>query len=123
MCAVKSCRCGEERPLFEREDLALAIGSVLGGGPGAADVLARLFEELGQAMESGLRGINGVREALAAGVEICYLHSEAHAAAVSLYRLSVEGQLKVEDEPVNLIGAAVERSAAGAGRGAKRRRV
>lgn len=122
MSALNGCKCGEGRPLFEREDLALAVGSILGGGPGSADVLARLFEELGQAIEGGLRGINGVREALAAGVEICYLHSEAHAAAVRLYRLSVEGQLRVEDEPVNLIGAAVERSTASAGRGAKRGR-
>jgi hypothetical protein len=53
------------------------------------------------------------REALSAAVEISYLHSQAHAAAVKLYRLSVEGQLKVEDEPVRLIDAAIKRSTAG----------
>jgi hypothetical protein len=116
-------RCDEERPLFEREDLVLSIGLILKGDAQAADVLARLFEELRQAIEGGLRGINEAREALAAGVEICYLHSEAHAVAVKLYRLSVEGHLRVEDEPVSLIGAAVERSTASAGRGAKRKRV
>ncbi|MDQ3803451.1 MAG: hypothetical protein M3416_06425 [Acidobacteriota bacterium] len=98
--------------MFEREDLVLSIGLILGGDAHAADVLARLFEEFRQAIEGGLRGINETREALAAAVGICYLHSEAHAAAVKLYRLSVEGQLKVEDEPVNLIKAAVERSTA-----------
>lgn len=124
MSGAKDCRRGEERPLFEREDLVLAIGLILRGDPQAADVLARLFEELRQAIEGGLRGINEVREALAAGVEICYLHSEAHAAAVRLYRLSVEGHLRVEDEPVRVIGAAIERGtvkaqtgkAAGSGR-------
>lgn len=105
--------------MFEREDLVLSIGLVLGGDAQAADVLARLFEELGQAMEGGLRGINEAREAMAAAVGICYLHSEAHAAAVKLYRLSVEGHLRVEDEPVNLIGAAIERST---GRASKERR-
>lgn len=112
MRAAKDCRSGEGRPLFAREDLALSIGLILGGDAQAADVLARLFEELGQAMEGGLRGINEVREALAAAVGICYLHSEAHAAAMRLYRLSVEGHLKSEDEPVRLLGAAVERGAA-----------
>lgn len=121
MGAAKDCRCGEGRPLFEREDLVLSIGLILGGDPQAADVMARLFEELRQAMEGGLRGINATREALASGVEICYPHSESHAAAVKLYRLSVEGHLKAEDEPVRLLGAAVERGAAkaraGKGRG------
>ena len=101
--------------MFEREDLVLAIGLILGGDAQAADVLARLFEELGQAMEGGLRGINEVREALAAAVEISYLHSEAHAEALKLYRLAVEGHLRVEDEPVRLLRAAVERGTAKAG--------
>jgi hypothetical protein len=112
MRAPKECRGGEERRLFEREDLVLWIESILGGGPGAADALARMCESLGQAIEGGLRGMCEAREALAEAVEISYLHSEAHAEAVKLYRLAVEGHLKVEDEPVRLIGAAVERGAA-----------
>jgi len=117
-------RCNEERPLFEREDLVLSIGLILGRGPRAADVLARLFESFRQAIEGGLRGMNEAREALAEAVEISYLHSEAHAEAVKLYRLAVEGHLKVEDEPARLIGAAVERGAvkARASRAVGRRR-
>lgn len=111
MSAAKGCGCGEGRVLFEREDLVLSISSILGGGVQAADVLARLFDEFRQAIEGGLCGINETREALAAAVEICYLHSEAHAEAVRLYRLAVEGHLRAEDEPVRLIGAAVERGA------------
>lgn len=107
--------------MFEREDLSLSIGLILGGGPQAADVLARLFEEFRQAIEGGLRGINETRNALAVAVEISYLHSEAHAEALKLYRLAVEGQLRVEDEPVRLIGAAVERGAAKAGASKTRR--
>jgi hypothetical protein len=121
MNAAEGCGCGEGRPLFEREDLVLAVRLILGGDPQAADALARLFEEFRQAIEGGLRGINETREALAEAVEICYLHSEAHAAAVKLYRLSVEGHLKVEDEPVRLIGEAVERGAAKARAGRGRR--
>lgn len=112
MSAPEDCGGGEGRPLFECEDLELWIGLILGGDVGAADVLARLFESLRRATEGGLRGMNEAREALSAAVEICYLHSEAHAEAVKLYRLAVEGHLKVEDEPVRLIGAAVQRGAA-----------
>lgn len=122
MSAAEGCGDGEGRPLFEREDLALSIGLILGGDAQAADVLARLFEEFRRAIEGGLRGINEAREALAAAVEISYLHSEAHAAAVRLYRLSVEGQLRVEDEPLQLIGAALERGAAKARAGDSARR-
>lgn len=111
MSAAKGYPSGGGRPLFEREDLVLSIGLILGGEAQAADVLARLFEEFRQAIEGGLRGISEVQEALAAAVEICYLHSEAHAEAVKLYRLAVEGHLRAEDEPVRLIGAAVERGA------------
>lgn len=105
--------------MFAREDLELSIGLILGGDAQAADVLARWCEELGRAMEGGLRGINEAREALRAAVEICYLHSEAHAAALKLYRLAVEGHLRVEDEPVRLLRAAVERGAAKAAAQAK----
>ena len=51
---------------------------------------------------------------LAAAIELTFTHSRAHAAALRLYLLSQEGQLKVEDEPVRLINAAIERSTAGA---------
>lgn len=122
MSAAKDCARGDVRLLFAREDLVLAIGLILGGDPQAADVLARLFEELKQAVEGGLRGINATCDALAEAVEICYLHSEAHAEAVRLYRLSVEGRLRVEDEPVRLLRAAVERGAAKAGASESRRR-
>jgi len=111
MSAARDCRM----PPFRREDLVHSIELVLVGGAQAADVLARLFEELGQALEGGLRGMNEAREALAEAVEICYLHSEAHAEAVKLYRLSVEGHLRAEDEPLRLLRAAVERGAAKAG--------
>ena len=112
MSAADNRRCGEENLLFDREDLERSVELILGGDAHAADILARLFDGFRQAIDSGLRGINQTREALSEAVEITYLHSQSHAAAVELYRLSVEGQLKVEDEPVRLIGAAIGRSTA-----------
>lgn len=86
---------------------------ILTGDPHAPDILARLLDSLRQAIDGGLSGINEAREALSAAVEISYLHSQAHTSAVKLYRLSVEGRLRVEDEPVRLIEAAIKRSTTG----------
>lgn len=100
--------------LLERESLVTSIDSILSGEADAADALAGLFVELKQAMDGGLRGINRASEALLEAIELAYLHSRAHEAALKLYLLSQEGQLKVQDEPVRLIEAAIERSGAGA---------
>jgi hypothetical protein len=44
------------------------------------------------------------------GVELLYLHTEAHKSALALYVLSLEGNLKPQDEPPHLINAAIERN-------------
>jgi hypothetical protein len=111
MCNADDCRGNGTVPLFDREDLASSLDLILSGDPDAADVLARLFDSLRQAIDSGLSGINQTREALVSAVELAYLHSGAHAAAVRLYRLSLAGHLKVKDEPVRLINAAIGRGA------------
>ena len=109
MCEADGCRCEGAAPLFEREDLAASLDLPLSDDPDAADALARLFDSFRQAMDSGLQGINETRRALLISVELAYLHSSAHASALKLYRLSLEGHLKVRDEPVRLINAAIGR--------------
>jgi hypothetical protein len=47
--------------------------------------------------------------ALLDGIEALYLYTNSHKAAVKLYVLSLEGNLKPQDEPLNLINAALER--------------
>ena len=103
--------------LFDREDLASDIEWILSDSPHAPEALARLFVSFKQAIDSGLQGISQTSKALVMAIELVYLHSRAHVAALKLYRLSLEGELKVEDEPVNLINAAIERSTAGARKG------
>jgi transcription initiation factor TFIIIB Brf1 subunit/transcription initiation factor TFIIB len=105
-------RCAEENLLFAREELACDIASILRGDEHSPEALAHLFIILREAIEDGLEEINRTRETLAAAVELTFTHSRAHAAALRLYLLSQEGRLKVEDEPVRLINAAIERSAA-----------
>jgi hypothetical protein len=95
---------------FDREDLALTIDLILTGDEHAPLLLGQLFVTFRQAIDSGLHGINQTRQALADSIELIYPHSPAHQAAFNLYRLSLEGQLKVEDEPLELINAAIERT-------------
>ncbi|HEX8162233.1 MAG TPA: hypothetical protein VF538_10200 [Pyrinomonadaceae bacterium] len=102
----------EENSLIDRETLAAKIGHILGGEPDAPDALASLFVELRQGLEGGLRGINRTHAALSLAVELSYLRSRTHTSALSLYRLSQEGQLKVEDEPLRLLDAAIARTEA-----------
>jgi hypothetical protein len=111
----------DEKLLFTREELASDIALILKGDAHSPEALAHLFIILREAIAGGLEGINRTSATLAAAVELTFTHSCAHAAALKLYRLSVEGQLKVEDEPVRLLRAAVERGAAKAGASRTRR--
>lgn len=104
--------CAEENLLFAREELASDIASILRGDAYSPEALAHLFIILREAIAGGLEGINRTRETLAAAVELTFTHSRAHAVALRLYLLSQEGQLRVEDEPVSLLTAAIERSTA-----------
>jgi hypothetical protein len=96
--------------LFDREDLALTIDLILSGDEHAPLLLGQLFVTFKQAIDSGLHGINQTRQALADSLELIYPHSPVHQAALNLYRLSVEGQLRVEDEPLAVINAAIQRT-------------
>jgi hypothetical protein len=102
----------DEILLTDREDLASDIELILSGDPHAPEILARLFLSFWRAIGSGLQGINRTSEALLAAVELTFAHSRAHAAACKLYRLSLEGHLNVEDEPVTLLDAAIGRGIA-----------
>ncbi len=113
MSAAEDCRSVEENLLFTREELAGDIASILRGDAHSAEALAHLFVNLREAVAGGLERINRARETLGAAVELTFTHSRAHAAALGLYVLSVEGRLRVEDEPVRLIGAAIKRGKAG----------
>jgi len=63
-----------------------------------------------QAIDSGLRGINETRKALAEAIDLIYLYSPEHDAAINLYRLHLEGELKPNEEPLELINGAIGRT-------------
>jgi hypothetical protein len=103
-----------ERLIVDQEWLAGAVESILKGDPDAPETLARMFISFRNAIESGLRGMNQLDEALLATIEIIYLQSRAHVAALKLYVLAQEGHVRIEDEPLNVLGAAIARSRASA---------
>src|SRR5438105_3260805 len=75
----------------------------------AVECLARLLFTLKRAIESGPEGVMQASQTLLNGIELIYLHTNTHKAAVELYILSLAGRLKPQDEPLNLINAAIER--------------
>jgi len=95
---------------FDREGLELTIDLVLNADEQAPHFLGQLFTSFRQAIDSGLHGINETRKALAEAIDLIYLHSPEHDAAINLYRLHLEGELKPDDEPLEMINAAIDRT-------------
>jgi hypothetical protein len=73
------------------------------------EALARLLFTLKRAIDSGPEGAIRASQTLLDGIEQIYLHTNANKAALKLYVLSLEGNLKPQDEPLRLINAAIER--------------
>ena len=77
--------------------------------PAAIECLARLFVTIKKAIDSGAEGVIQASQTLSQGIEYMYSYTNAHKVALELYVLSLEGDLRPEDEPLNLITAAIER--------------
>jgi hypothetical protein len=80
--------------------------------PKAADLIARELFILRDTIDGGPDGAKEASDAILANIESAYLHTDAHRAALRLYLLSLTGQLKPEDEPLQLISGAIRRGRA-----------
>ena len=78
----------------------------------AAESLTHLLFRIKQAVESGPDGVQQASAALLVGIRSLYLHTATHEAAVELYLLSLTGDLTPQDEPLQLLKAAIERGKA-----------
>lgn len=96
-------------PLVDEEDWAAILEPALCQNAATVEHLARLLFTIKSAIDSGPEGARQASKTLLDGIESIYLHTNAHKAAVKLYVLSLEGHLKPQDEPLNLINAALER--------------
>jgi hypothetical protein len=96
-------------PLADEEDWTAILEPALCHDAAAAECLARLLFRIKRAIDSGPEGALQASRTLLDSIELLYLYTTAHKAAVKLYVLSLEGDLKPQDEPLNLINAALER--------------
>ena len=80
--------------------------------PAALECLAHLLFTIKKAIDSGAEGVIQASQTLSHGIEFMYSYTNAHKAALELYILSLEGNLRPEDEPLQLINAAIERGKA-----------
>lgn len=96
-------------PLAGKEDWIAILVPGLCQDAAAIESLVRLLFRIKRAVDSGPEGAIQASRALLDGIELLYLYTNSHKAAVKLYVLSLEGDLKPQDEPLNLINAALER--------------
>jgi len=96
-------------PLADTEDWTSILESALCQDAAAVECLAQLLFTIKSAIDSGPEGAAQASKMLLDGIETIYLYTNVHKAAVKLYVLSLEGNLKPQDEPLNLINAALER--------------
>lgn len=75
----------------------------------AVECLARLLFMIKKEINSGAEGVIRASEILTSGIEFIYLYTNVHKVALELYVLSLEGELKPQDEPLILINRAIER--------------
>lgn len=98
-----------EHDLIDREDWTAILEPALCQDTATVEFLARLLFRIKKAMESGPDGVAQASRALSAGIEAAYLYTDAHKAAQKLYLISLTGQLKPQDEPLQLINDAIGR--------------
>ncbi len=102
-------KCESEDLLADNETWRAILEPALCQDAIAAECLARLLFTIKRAIDSGPEGTIQASKTLLTGIELIYLYTNAHKAALKLYVLSLEGKLKPQDEPLNLINAALER--------------
>ena len=102
-------KCQSDGLLADDETWAAILEPALCQDEAAVESLARLLFTIRKAIDSGPEGAIQASKALLNGIEFMYLHTKAHKAALKLYVLSLEGTLKPQDEPLNVINGAIER--------------
>ena len=98
-----------DKPLADGKTWTAILEPALCQDPAAIECLARLLFTIKKAIDSGAEGVIQASEMLSQSIEFIYPYTDAHQAALKLYMLSLEGDLRPGDEPLNLIGAAIER--------------
>ena len=93
----------------DQEAWAAILEPTLCQDSATVECLARLLFMIKNAIEDGPDGAEQASRTLLAGIEAAYLYTDVHRAALKLYLLSLTGQLKPQDEPLQLINEAIKR--------------
>jgi len=93
----------------DHEDWTAILEPALCQDSAAVECLARLLFTIKKAIETGPDGVAQASRALSVGIESAYLYTDAHKAAQKLYLLSLTGELKPQDEPLQLINETIKR--------------
>ena len=101
--------CHDPYSLDDDEIWLLWMEPMLCDNPDAAESLAHLLFTLKRAIESGPEGTARALFTIEDGIRIAYKYTKTHKAALRLYHLYLAGELKVEDQPLQLINAAISR--------------
>jgi hypothetical protein len=110
MKAPTSAIGNEEGLAVDHADWTAILKPALCQDSAAAECLARLLFTIKKAIDNGPDGLEQASKALLAGIESAYLYTDSHSAALKLFLLSLTGQLKPQDEPLQLINEAIKRS-------------
>jgi hypothetical protein len=109
MSIANSTECSCARRLVDDKTWEAILEPSLCQDSAAVELLARLLFTLKKSIDSGPEGALRASQTLLSGIELIYLYTDAHKAALKLYVLSLEGTLKPQDEPLQLINGAIER--------------
>jgi len=72
--------------------------------------LARLLFSIKEGIDDGIEGVKEAGSTILDVIGLVYLYTDAHKAAFELYLLSLTGDLRPQDEPLQLINEAIKRS-------------
>lgn len=109
MNIANSTECSSVNQLADDLTWQAILEPALGKDAAGVEALARLLFTLRRAIDSGPEGAMRASQTLLNGIELAYLHTNSHRAALRLYVLPLEGNLAPQDEPLQLINAAIER--------------
>lgn len=101
--------CNEHGLLVDRKTWTAILEPALCTDSAAVECLARLLFTIKKAIDDGPDEARRASNTISAGIELIYLYTDAHKAALKLYLLSLTGQLKPQDEPLRLVNEAIER--------------
>ena len=102
--------CYDPYLLFDDEDWLLLMNPAFRDNHGLAVRFARLLLRIKGAIESGPEGVKRASFTLTDGIRMAYKYTEEHQLAFRLFLLYLEGRLKAEDEPLQLLKAVIARA-------------